>query len=133
MNKHTAIRNAILDRLAETSGEGVTLFDGLPAVIEQEDLPALVVWLTDAQYTGEELDEDNWKAHLHVAAFLKAESPDRELDEWMEGKIYPALSDVPQLASLIDTMTPTGYDWQRDGDMALWAMTEITYQITYTM
>ncbi|EEJ7416947.1 phage tail protein, partial [Salmonella enterica subsp. enterica] len=22
---------------------------------------------------------------------------------------------------------------QRDGDMALWAMTEITYQITYTM
>ncbi|EDC7034980.1 phage tail protein, partial [Salmonella enterica subsp. enterica serovar Muenchen] len=24
-------------------------------------------------------------------------------------------------------------DWQRDGDMALWAMTEITYQITYTM
>ncbi|EDM2310768.1 phage tail protein, partial [Salmonella enterica subsp. enterica serovar Typhimurium] len=49
------------------------------------------------------------------------------------GKIYPALSDVQQLASLIDTMTPTGYDWQRDGDMALWAMTEITYQITYTM
>lgn len=65
--------------------------------------------------------------------FLKAESPDRELDDWMEGKIYPALSDVQQLASLIDTMTPTGYDWQRDGDMALWAMTEITYQITYTM
>ncbi|EBF9170993.1 phage tail protein, partial [Salmonella enterica] len=64
MNKHTAIRNAILDRLSETSGEGVTLFDGLPAVIAPEDLPALVVWLTDAQYTGEELDEDNWKAHL---------------------------------------------------------------------
>ncbi|QUI99359.1 hypothetical protein KCP74_20225 [Salmonella enterica subsp. enterica] len=25
-------------------------FDGLPAFVEQEDLPAIAVWLTDAQY-----------------------------------------------------------------------------------
>ncbi|EDJ2552948.1 phage tail protein [Salmonella enterica subsp. enterica serovar Poona] len=132
MNKHTAIRNAILDRMAGIPG-GATLFDGLPAVIEPEDLPAVVVWLTDAQHTGEELDADNWKAHLHIAVFLKAEKTDSELDDWMEGKIYPALSDVPALNPLIDTMTPRGYDYQRDIDTGIWAMAEITYQITYTM
>ncbi|EBG0211804.1 phage tail protein [Salmonella enterica subsp. enterica serovar Louisiana] len=132
MKKHTAIRNAVLDQLM-AKGSNATLFDGLPAVIEPEDLPAVVVWLTDAQYTGEALDEDNWKAHLHVAVFLKSEKTDSDLDEWMEGEIYPALSDVPSLAKLIDTINPRGYDYQRDNDAAIWAMAEMTYQITYTM
>ncbi|EFM4398385.1 phage tail terminator protein, partial [Escherichia coli] len=33
---------------------------------------------------------------------------------------------------LIDTMIPRGFNYQRDNDMATWAMAEITYQITYT-
>lgn len=133
MNKHTSIRNAILDRLAVTTGEHVTLFDGLPAVIEPEELPAVVVWLTDAQHTAAELDADTWKAVLHVAVFLKSGEPDSELDDWMEEKIYPALSDIPQLLPLIDTMNALGYDYQRDNDSAIWSMAEMTWQITYTL
>lgn len=132
MNKHTQIRQAVLSDLESLTGETVTLFDGLPAFIEPEDLPALAVWLTDAQYTGVMTDEDDWQAVLHVAVFLKAQTPDAELDKWMEEKIAPALQDVSGLESLIDTIVPLGYDYQRDSEMATWGMAEITYRITYT-
>lgn len=132
MNKHTCIRGAILDQIASL-GNDAALFDGLPSVMEADDLPAVAVWITDAQHTGDYIDEDGWKANLHVAVFLKGEATDSELDDWMEGKIYPALTDVPGLAQLINTMTPLEYGYQRDSDAAVWAMAEITYQITYTM
>ncbi|MGI7011148.1 phage minor tail U family protein [Citrobacter braakii] len=132
MNKHTQIRQAVLAKLESLSGETVTLFDGLPAFIEPEDLPALAVWLTDAQYTGVMTDEDDWQAVLHVAVFLKAQVPDAELDTWMEDKIAPAIQDVNGLENLIDTLIPLGYDYQRDSEMATWGMAEITYRITYT-
>ncbi|EBX1908572.1 phage tail protein [Salmonella enterica subsp. enterica serovar Zaiman] len=131
MSKHTLIRRAVLEKLESMAGETVTLFDGLPAFIESEDLPALAVWLTDAQYAGVMTDEDDWQAVLHVAVFLKAQAPDAELDTWMEEKIFPALEEVNGLERLIDTMTPLGYDYQRDSEMATWGMAEITYRITY--
>lgn len=132
MNKHTQIRQAVLAKLESLSGETVMLFDGLPAFIEPEDLPALAVWLTDAQYTGVMTDEDDWQAVLHVAVFLNAQAPDAELDTWMEDKIAPAIQDVNGLENLIDTLIPLGYDYQRDSEMATWGMAEITYRITYT-
>ncbi|EBZ2142378.1 phage tail protein [Salmonella enterica subsp. enterica serovar Newport] len=132
MSTHTRIRQAILAELKSRGGMSFTLFDGLPAFIEPEDLPALAVWLTDAQYTGTMTDEDDWQAILHVAVFLKAQAPDAELDTWMEEKIFPALEEVSGLDRHIDTMTPLGYDYQRDSEMATWGMAEITYRITYT-
>ncbi|HFU9028822.1 TPA: phage tail terminator protein [Escherichia coli] len=30
------------------------------------------------------------------------------------------------------TVIPLGFNYQRDNEMATWAMAEITYQITYT-
>lgn len=108
------------------------LHDGLPVFIEPEELPALAVWLTDAQFAGQMLDERDWEAVLHVAVFLKAQAPDAELDMWMEEKIFPALEEVRGLENLINTMTPLGYDYQRDSEMATWGMAEITYRITYT-
>lgn len=132
MSKHTLIRRAVLEKLESVTGAPVTLFDGLPAFVEQEDLPAIAVWLTDAQYTGLMTDEDDWQATLHTAVFLSAQAPDTELDIWMEEKIFPALEEVSVLERLIDTMTPLGYDYQRDSEMATWGMAEITYRITYT-
>ncbi|EEQ8137223.1 TPA: phage minor tail U family protein, partial [Escherichia coli] len=53
--KHTDIRAAVLDAL-EQHEHGATLFDGRPVVFDEEDFPAIAVYLTDAEYTGEELD-----------------------------------------------------------------------------
>ncbi|WP_332127166.1 phage tail terminator protein, partial [Escherichia coli] len=58
--------------------------------------------------------------------------PDSELDMWLESTIFPALNDIPALSGLIDTLIPLGFNYQRDNEMATWAMAEITYQITYT-
>ncbi|QOE41497.1 phage tail protein [Escherichia coli] len=132
MNRHTQIRQAVLSRLKTTCGEKTVLFDGLPAFIDTQELPAVAVWLSDAQYTGKMTDEDDWLAVLHVAVFIRAQAPDSDLDTWMDNIIYPALEDIPALYGLIDTMIPRGFNYQRDNDMATWAMAEITYQITYT-
>lgn len=131
--KHTLIRQKIIDVLEEAVGNDVMFFDGRPAVIEEEDFPAVAVYLTDAEYTGEELDADMWAATLHIEVFLSSQVPDSELDEWMESHIYPALADVPGLDSLLTLMVPQGFDYQRDDAMGLWTSADMKYSITYEM
>lgn len=130
--KHTDIRAAVLDAL-EQHVDGATLFDGRPVVFEEKDFPAIAVYLTGAEYTGEELDSDTWQAELHIEVFLPAQVPDSALDEWMESRIYPAMSAIPALAGMINTMIQQGYEYRRDDDMALWSSADLTYSITYEM
>lgn len=131
--KHPQIRAAVLDALKGSITDSVTWFDGRPAVLEAEDLPAVAVYLTDAQASGEMLDEDQWAATLHIEAFLKGNSSDTDLDTWMEERIYPVMEDIPALGELIELMNPLGYDYQRDDEMATWGSADLQYSITYTM
>ena len=113
--KHTELRAAVLDAL-EKHDTGATFFDGRPAVFDEADFPAVAVYLTGAEYTGEELDSDTWQAELHIEVFLPAQVPDSELDAWMESRIYPVMSDIPALSDLITSMVASGYDYRRDDD-----------------
>lgn len=133
MSKHSAIRAAILAKLKNDITGDVAWFDGRPAFLEEQDLPAVAVYLSDVEYAGQTLDEDDWQAVLHVEVFLKASNPDTALDNWMEEKVYPAMAVVPQLDQLIETITPQGYDYQRDDEMATWGSVDLTYSITYSM
>ncbi|MDU3158512.1 MAG: phage minor tail U family protein [Hafnia alvei] len=133
MSKHTQIRQAVTSQLQREITEPVTWFDGRPAFLDEQDLPAVAVYLSDAEYTGDTLDEDSWQAALHVEVFLKSARPDSALDSWMESHIYPALSNIPTLDTLIETMTPQGYDYQRDEEMATWGSVDLTYLLTYSM
>ncbi|AUU88810.1 phage tail protein [Enterobacteriaceae bacterium ENNIH3] len=131
--KHPQIRAAVLNALKDNITDSVTWFDGRPAFLEVQDLPAVAVYLTDAQFTGVMVDEDQWSATLHIEVFLKADLPDAALDEWMESRIYPVLSDIPGLSDLIELMAPLGYDYQRDDEMATWGSADMQYSITYIM
>lgn len=133
MNKHSAIRAAVLAKLKIDINDPVTWFDGRPVFLEEQDLPAVAVYLSDAEYTGETLDEDSWQAVLHVEVFLKAINPDSALDAWMEEKVYPSMASVPALADLIETITPQGYEYQRDDEMATWGSVDLSYSLTYSM
>lgn len=131
--KHPQIRAAVLNALKNNITDFVTWFDGRPAFLDVQDLPAVAVYLTDAQFTGAMVDEDQWSATLHIEVFLKADLPDAALDEWMESRIYPVLSDIPGLSDLIELMAPLGYDYQRDDEMATWGSADMQYSITYIM
>lgn len=131
--KHPQIRTAILTALKAGITEPVTWFDGRPAVLDPEDLPALAVYLTDAQSTEDSVDEDMWHAILHIEVFLKATETDSALDEWMESRIYPNLNSIPGLDGLIETMSAQGYDYQRDDEMATWGSADMKYSLSYTM
>ncbi|HEJ7174541.1 TPA: phage tail protein [Serratia marcescens] len=133
MVKHSLIRTAVTNALAAHLSDTVTFFDGHPGVLQESDFPAIAVYLTDAQHTGNYIDTDHWQAVLHIGLFLGAQVPDSELDAWMETHIYPRLNDVPGLAELIETMTPQGYDYQRDEEMAAWSSADLSYLITYYM
>jgi len=133
MNRHSAIRAAILAKLKAKITDTVTWFDGRPVFLEEQDLPAVAVYLSDAEYTGDSLDEDSWQAVVHIEVFLKASSPDSALDSWMEEKVYPAMAFIPGLTELVETFTPQGYDYQRDDEMATWGSVDFTYLITYTI
>ncbi|MDF3830236.1 phage minor tail U family protein [Pseudocitrobacter sp. 2023EL-00150] len=131
--KHSDIRAATLTALKRSITGNVTWFDGRPAFIDEQDLPAVAVYLTEARSSDESIDEDLWSAILHIEVFLKAISPDSALDEWMEGNVYPVLGDIPELAGLIETMSPLGYDYQRDDEAMLWGSADLSYSINYVM
>lgn len=70
--KHPQIRAAVLTALKRSITEQITWFDGRPGFLEEEDLPAVAVYLTDARASEDSVDEDMWTALLHIEVFLKA-------------------------------------------------------------
>jgi hypothetical protein len=131
--KHPQIRAALLSALRSAVTGSVTWFDGRPGYIGQEDLPAVAVYLTDAQYSGGDLDEEIWSADLHIEVFLKATDTDSALDAWMEDKIIPVLNQLQLPEGLVETMSAAGYDYQRDDEAVTWGSADLKYSLTYSM
>lgn len=82
MNRHTQIRQVVLARLREQCGDSATFFDGLPAFVDAQELPAVAVWLSDAQYTGKMTDEDDWQA---VLLLLSSSGHRHRIQSWICG------------------------------------------------
>lgn len=131
--KHPLIRKAVLDALKAGNAQAVIWFDGRPSVLDAQDLPAVAVYLTDAESSGESVDEDMWRATLHIEVFLKGDDTDSALDEWMENNIYPVMASIPTLSGVLETMSARGYDYQRDDEMATWGSADLQYSISYVM
>ena len=125
-----AVLTALKDLIA---GPNITFFDGRPGFLDVQDLPAVAVYLSDAEATESYLDGDLWRATLHIEIFLKAASPDSELDAWMEEKIYPVMASVPALVALTESVTAQGYDYQRDDEAMTWGSADLKYSLTYYM
>ncbi|HFO4361426.1 TPA: phage tail terminator protein [Escherichia coli] len=131
--KHREIRAAILSALKANISERVTWFDGRPVFIDEQELPAVAVYLTDASATEEFVDEGTWEAVLHIEVFLRAKETDSVLDMWMEEKILPALEAVPGLSELLLKMNLQGYDYRRDDEYMMWGSADLQWNITYQM
>ena len=131
--KHPLIRKAVLDALKAGNAQAVTWFDGRPSVLEPQDLPAVAVYLTDAESSDESVDEDMWRATLHIEVFLKGDDTDSALDEWMENNIYPVMASIPTLSGVLETMSARGYDYQRDDELATWGSADLQYSVSYVM
>lgn len=129
--KHSDIRNAVIDALSVIDANA--LFDGRPAVFDEQDFPAVAVYLTDARATNQEIDGDMWEAILHVEVFLPGQVPDSELDQWIESKIYPVMGRLTSLATLLETISADGFDYQRDEELVAWSSADLKYSITYEM
>lgn len=132
MNRHTAIRTAVIKALKPYTGS-VTVHDGRPVFLSEEELPAIAVYLTNAVPCSELLDEELWEAVLHIEIFLKATHPDSALDIWVEEKIRPAMLSAQELDALIESRQPSGYDYQRDDEMSLWGSADMTYRLIYSI
>ncbi|BET39979.1 MULTISPECIES: phage tail terminator protein [Atlantibacter] len=131
--KHPLIRKAVLDALKAGNAQAVTWFDGRPSVLDAQDLPAVAVYLTDAESSDESVDEDMWRATLHIEVFLKGDDTDSALDEWMENNIYPVMASIPTLSGVLETMSARGYDYQRDDELATWGSADLQYSVSYVM
>lgn len=137
MKKHIEIRQAALAAikasLTESGATDVVIFDGRPGFIDAKDLPAVAVYITDAEVTEDigSFCENAWGATLHVEVFLKAVSPDTDLDIRTD-QLYRAVSESEALSKLLITFTPQGYDYQRDEEMMTWGSSDFRTAITYT-
>ena len=135
MNKHTAIRNAVLSALRSIiSDVDVVFSDGRPAFIDAQSLPCIAVYITDAESDDDGyLDEETWQAILHVEVFLKSSEPDTALDEWIEQRIKPVTNNIPALQALVESISTQGYDYQRDDEAITWGSADLKHLIIYQM
>lgn len=135
MSIHSDIRHAVLESLKQqaTKKTNITWFDGRPGFIDTEELPAIAVYLSDAQYSGDYLDGNNWIAVLHIEVFMKASLPDSALDHMVEDVVLPAMRDAGNLNQLTESITPQGYDYQRDAEAMTWGSADVTYLLRYDM
>ncbi|WP_411908017.1 phage tail terminator protein, partial [Salmonella enterica] len=56
MTRHSAVRQAIIAEVKKTDDGSTTFFDVRQVVVEEDELPAVAVYLSDAQDTGPEGD-----------------------------------------------------------------------------
>lgn len=129
--KHREIRAAVLSALKANIPDRVSWYDGRPVFIDENELPAVAVYLTDAAVAEEFVDEDTWDAVLHIEVFLRAKDTDSALDQWMEDKILPSLEAVPGLGDLLLKMNLQGYDYRRDDEFMMWGSADLLWTITY--
>lgn len=131
--KHPQIRAAILAALRSgiTAGN-VQFFDGRPGFIDAQSLPAVAVYLTDAQPADGYLDDEMWSAELHVEVFLKGTDTDSALDAWMDS-VLPLLDTMSMPGGLVETMNKSGYDYQRDDEAMTWGSADLRYSLTYSL
>ena len=135
MKIHTKIRQAAIAAVRQAvAGRDVSVFDGRPGFISDvNDLPAVAVYITDAQSApmgGVLCGIDAWEAVLHVEIFLKSNSPDSELDEWTE-LLYRAVYESSELERLTNIFSPQGYDYLRDEEQMMWGSADFRFSITY--
>lgn len=131
MMKHTVIRSAILDALRAAITQNVTFFDGRPAAVNAQSLPAIAVYFSDAALAENYLDSELWQATLHIELFLQENSPDATLDSWMEEQIFPALKSASVLEERTETFSAQGYEYLRDEEERTWRSADLNYSITY--
>lgn len=132
MIKHTKIRNIVIDGLKPFVGNA-TIYDGRIVSINENEFPAIAVYLTDVQPSPKYLDVNGWNAVLHIELFLKSSQPDAKLDEWVESKLFPAISEMKRLGEVINSITQQGFNYARDDEMSYWASVDLTYLIEYEM
>ncbi|WP_368913654.1 phage tail terminator protein [Providencia sp. 1701011] len=132
MIKHTKIRELVIEGL-KASIPKLSTYDGRPVNFDENELPVVAVYLTEPHPDPKYLDSNQWTAILHIELFLKAAKTDSDLDKWVEEKLYPAIKNITNLGDVLTDMTPKGFDYDRDDEMALWASVDITYQIEYDM
>lgn len=131
MMKHTLLRSAVLDALRAAITENVTFFDGRPVALTSDSLPAIAVYLSDAEPVENALDDALWQANLHIELFDRENSSDTALDEKMAQKISPVLMSVSALKESTETFSTQRYDYRRDEEGSIWRSADLEYSITY--
>lgn len=124
-----------MDAIKSAAPQAANFYDGRPGSLSAQDLPAVAVYLSDAECTAEAgtLGEYGWQAVLHTEVFLPSDRPDTELDSWIEQYLYPALRDSVELNNLTISHNPQGYGYPRDDEVMTWRSADLRFAITYQM
>ncbi|GAB4592110.1 phage minor tail protein [Edwardsiella tarda] len=134
MSVITKIRSIVVDALipAVNNKKGVVVFDGLPAYIDENtELPAIAVHISDIKPSGEYLDEDLWRATLHITVLEQMGTPDSELDDWVSNIVIPVIDECGALARRCCSIDYSGMEYPRNDASAPCSVVDVLYDITY--
>lgn len=129
MKELTIIRNAVFDFLEGNIDDVAYYHCGHLVFLDAErDLPALCVFIDDAQTDDIDLCGSYWNAKLNIQLYLKSSSPEDDLDELMEQVIEQCqqleLSDLEQFD--LSAITYINDDKQTE-----WIIGAIQYDISF--
>ncbi|EHZ8148957.1 phage tail protein [Salmonella enterica] len=134
VSRRSVIRSAVLDALKAglNTVPDVVFFDGEPVFVDGEtELPAVAVFLSDAQPDNEYLDERYWQAILHIQVFLRAGEPDRELDKWVDNHISPVMRQAQRVRHICVEMVQSGCEYLRGEEDVAWSAVDMLWNIKF--
>lgn len=123
------IRKELFEHL-EDKVDGVdNYFNGHTVFLHDEtDLPALCVFIDDAQSDDTDLCGTYWTAKLNIQVYLKSSLPEEELDELMEAVI--AKCDEFESDNL-ERFELSAVSYINDDKQAEWIIGAIQYDISF--
>lgn len=130
--KHREIRAAVLSALKDNISERVSWFDGRPVFIDEQELPAVAVYLTDASAADEFVDEGPGRRHC-ILKFSQGKRTGLGTG-YVDGRENPSCAgggSRPQCVTAEDESS--GYDYRRDDEFMMWGSADLLWKITYEM
>lgn len=129
MQIHNQIRQEIIERIQNNLPNAPRIYNGRAFFTNiREELPAICVYLDNAERSSKTLGDHEWTADLHIALFMPFSAGEPQLDQLAE--------QVDQLITFsgyenIEYVRGSAYGYDRDDDGFGWMSATLIYEIDY--
>lgn len=136
MSQHNQIRQSVINDLSTEISDIKAWFNGYPAVIDvgdadtESELPAVAVYLDVGETTGQDFENEEWTATLHVEIFEHATNDLEPTLDAIAEQINQVIHRNYKVQNTLSECHRLGFAYTRD-DVQPWGTLDLTFTINW--